>query len=137
MTRTFVEEWVLNPRKKSVERKIDTVRGEYPYNMASGYWSWGAGSTGVTSLLTVPSGYVFNLKMLYIYNNDPSASAELYIYDGPGTSVPIFPVLVTSSSQLIIGEDKLKGVIFKSTVNVSTTTSLVTTRVGGFLYESD
>jgi len=135
--RAFVEEWVLNPRKKSTERKIDEIRGEFPYDMASGYWSWGAGSTDTTSLLAVPSGFVFNCKMIHIYNGDGSNVAVLYFNDGPGTSVPIFPVAVASTSQVTLGENELHAVLFKSTVNVSLNTSLVTIRVGGFLYEAD
>lgn len=136
MVRTFVEEWVLNPRKKSVERKIDELRGEYPYDMTSGYHKWDAGESGRSSILSIPSGFVFNMKMIYI-NNFDTTTAIMHLYDGTGTSVPILPVQVSSTSMLIIGEDKLKGVLFKSAVDVSSNTSQVTIRVGGFLYESD
>ena len=132
--RAFVEEWVLNPRKKSTERKIDKIRGEFPYDMASGY---GLVSAGAATILTVPSGFVFNTKMIYVFNGDTSAEASLWIYDGGGTSVPIFPVLLATATQKVLGENELHAVLFKSTVRVSVDTSAVRVRVGGFLYEAD
>jgi len=129
--RAFVEEWVLNPRKGSIERKIDEIRGEYPYDMTSGYSHL---STTRGTLLAVPSGYVFNCKMIYVYNGD-ATSDVCYIYDGASTL--ILPVRVSAGNINVLGENELKAIIFKSTVEISVVTCAITTRVGGFLYESD
>lgn len=123
-----------NPRIKKAAMEIDPVRGEYPYNMASGY---GLVSAGAATILTVPSGFVFNTKMIYVFNGDTSNEASLWIYDGDGTSVPIFPVLLATATQKVLGENELHAVLFKSTVRVSVDTSAVRVRVGGFLYEAD
>ncbi len=131
MTRTFVEEWVLNPRKGSINRKIDEIRGEYPYNMESGY-AYISATRG--TLLAVPSSYIFNCKMIYVYNGD-ATSTVAYLYDGASTI--ILPVRASAGNINVLGENELKAIIFKSTVEISVGTCAITARVGGFLYEAD
>ena len=135
--RTVVEKWVYNGRTGNVERELDELRSEHPQTLASGYHAFGAGSTGNTSLIAVPSGKLFNLKMVYVWNADPSAAAEVWLYDGAGTSVPALGIPVLTASVAKLGRDDLVGVVFQSAVNVSVNTSLVRVRVGGFLYDEE
>jgi len=135
MARQFISRWVYNARTGQYEEELDTVRGVYPYTLASGYHAWGAGSTGVTSLVAVPSGYRFQLGFIWIYNGDPSASVNVAFYDGAGTSVPVGRIPVATAAHTI-QDWQTPWLVFASSVNASVDTSLVEVRVAGILVES-
>ena len=135
MAKTFISKWVLNSRTGQIEQEIDKVRSIYPYGLASGYWSWGAGSTDTTSILTVPSACRFQLGFLWINNADATNVADVMFYDGAGTSVPAGRIFVASTST-VIKDFQNPWLVFASGVYASVNTSLVQIRVAGILVES-
>ena len=135
MAKTFISKWVLNSRTGQVEQEIDKIRSIYPYGLASGYHAWGAGSTGATSILAVPSTCRFQLGFIWIYNGDPSAPANVAFYDGAGTSVPAGKILLATGTYLI-QDWQSPWLVFASGVHASVDTSLVEVRVAGVLLES-
>jgi hypothetical protein len=133
MSKNFVSKWLLNSRTGQLEQEIDQIRSQYPPTVASGYWAWGSGSVGRTSILNVPSACRFHLQFIWI-DNQEAAKNYVFFWDGPGTSVPVGGVQVASSTTEFITVGP--GVVFASGVHASVATSMIGVRVGGLLRES-
>lgn len=130
------QKWMYDTRRQQVAEEIDEIRSEFPYDLStqtSGYWSWAA-STDKTSILTPPSGWVFNLKQAIITNND-GAVQRVQFFDGAGVSVPVTPPIYINPSTTVIVDD-LKGCWFLDNLQASIQTSECVIKVAGFLVAS-
>lgn len=126
---SFFQKFQKNGWTGQVDAELDPIRSEYPRLMVSGYWA----SSGRSSIITVPSMKLFDMKTL-IFENYDSIAQHVALFDGAGTSVPVFGIPVAkSAAEVITG---LQGILFASTVFASTTDSLSRVRVGGLLVES-
>jgi len=114
----------------AIYEDVDPLRSEFPVTPASGYWSWGAGSTIITSLLLVPTTKRFYLRNIMI-NNDDDVPNRVIFFDGPGVSVPIIPVQIAKSTTENMRD--LKGIVVNSGIYASCVTSLTQVRVGGLI----
>jgi len=136
--RQFFVEYVLSGLTKSLERKLDEIRSEYPTTLASGYYNWVAGSFSAAIILSIPvasASYsmAFHLRNIMINNTDGSGQYAFF-YDGPGYSVSVGGIQVGASITEFI--DGFQGWIFYSHVMASLRTSLTNIRVGGLIREA-
>lgn len=127
--RSFIEKWVYDGVKGSIERELDVVRSEYPLTVGEG---WLRTTSGLENLLEVPSGKVFSLRSL-IVSDVPSTGGSVFLLQG--SSNVIFPVILTSGETKII--TGLCGIRVTGSLNVSCNYSGIYVRVGGLLFDEE
>ena len=132
-TKGHVMRWLRSGRTDRVAPELDPIRSQYPDNIASGYWKYGA-STDKTSVLLVPSSYRFNMQQVWLDTSEGEKNKVVF-YDGPGVSVTVGPIQVNGSNTAFV--DNLKGLFFASAVHTSVLSSGITIRVAGLLLRSE
>lgn len=127
----LVGELVHDDHTGHVDWKVDTVRGQYPKNPASG-WKNFTTNGQKDSLLLGLSAHWFKWDYLWI-NNDLGIKNAVVFYDGPGVTVTIGKITVDPSNTAIVD---IKGLYVQSGLHASNVDSGLQLRVGGYLVKS-
>lgn len=133
-TKAFFGKFVKHGYTHGINPELDTVRSEWPVGSANtGLLSFTAGSAGpIDSFdLAIASGHVFHVRTLII--DCPDEAQQFYLFDGPGTSVPLFRVQGgASTTEVITG---LEGIVCQSVLCASSSSSAAILRIGGLIRE--
>lgn len=116
--------------------ELDPIRSEYPIQSMTGggllLMTAGAAGSFNSFSFQVPSGKVFHLNNLILNNGQEAGPAV--IYDGPGTSHPMFWYPVQQSTGEVLAG--LKGLVFQSIPMLSFNGSQLYGRLGGTLRDA-
>ena len=129
----WISKQVLQGPTGEFDAELDDERSQYPYDLNSGWWNYGASATNTSILLGVSSKW-FKPETL-IVNNENGIANFLVVYDG-NQSRTAFHITVKASDTVVLGKEQLRGMFFQSGVFVSNLDSQLQVRIGGKLIAS-